>query len=92
MLLPQFVGQTLNTLINQGFEPPIYFTAISPNGSMGFGRYEVVEGEEGLRCDILAEHTPEKLFTFPINIMYVDKRGVAKIVNVDDTGIPQIIN
>src|SRR5437867_1025756 len=67
----------LQKAIDGGFEAPIHVASVGANGSFVFTRYMEGIDHEGLDAEIIASNVEEGLFTFPINLMVVDKDGKA---------------
>jgi hypothetical protein len=89
---PKEMAVVLQELLDRGFRPPIYFAAIAVNGSMIGGEYTADDGEEGLACNVLAQHVRGQIFNTPINTMFVDGHGAAARVVFDTSGKHTIMN
>lgn len=76
MDFPDMLAGFLEELIgDHGYQLPIYWAAISVNGSIFAGAYE--QATVGLDCKVFAEHSPTGMFVAPVNIIFVDSRGEA---------------
>ncbi len=73
------VAQAIEELTTErGFEIPLYVAAIAANGSAMILHYrwtDAAHPEEGLDADLVADHSAEPGFQFPINLMFVDATG-----------------
>jgi len=66
---------SVQQLIDHGFEMPIHFAAVGTNGSVVTGTYRrSTRNGEKFECEITAR-TKDNTLTPPINIMYVDCKG-----------------
>ena len=73
--LPEAVSSVVNKLVeNERASIPFLVAAVGLNGSIWYGRVELIEAERG-QCRTIAEKLVEGGFTFPINIMVVDGGG-----------------
>ncbi len=70
---PQSFAQILEVVLEHGFEPPLYLTAVAANGHMMHIKLESFVGRGGLGASLLATHGDS--FTLPINIMIIDTNG-----------------
>ncbi len=73
------VAQAIEELTTErGFEIPLYVAAIAANGSAMILHYrwtDAAHPEEGLDADLVADHSVDPGFQFPINFMFVDATG-----------------
>ena len=73
--LPEAVSSIVNKLVeNENASFPFLVAAVGLNGSIWYGRVELIEAERG-QCRTIAEKLVERGFTFPINLMVVDGSG-----------------
>ena len=72
---------SIQQLIEHGFEMPIHFAAVGTNGSVVTGTYRQSRPSAAFDCQITAR-TEDKDLTPPINIMYVDSRGESALIVV----------
>ena len=71
---------SIQQLLNHGFELPIHFAALGTNGSVVAGTYSSSgRGGFGLDCQITVRTEGQDL-TSPVNIMYVDRRGESALI------------
>ncbi len=70
---PQSFAQILEVVLEHGFEPPLYLTAVAANGHMMHVKFESFVGRDGLEASLLVSHGD--FFTLPINIMIIDTNG-----------------
>ncbi len=70
---PQSFARILEVVLEHGFEPPLYLTAVAANGHMMHVKFEWFVGRGGLEASLLATHGES--FTLPINIMIIDTNG-----------------
>ena len=73
---PAEIARVLSRLLQQGSIFPIYYSAVSNNGSMAFGRY----WRPGEAAETIASHCPSGQFVLPLNMMIVDQRGKAVLI------------
>ena len=71
--LTQAMAECLQTLLGEGFEPPLHVAGVAINGSAFLATYLV--GEESLVAQFRLE--PDGDFQPPVNMMFVDSRGEA---------------
>src|SRR5215470_4438482 len=72
---PEAVSSIVNKLVeNEGARFPFLVAAVGLNGSIWYGRVELIEAERG-QCRTIAEKLDEGGFTFPINILCIDGGG-----------------
>lgn len=72
----EYGAEILRTLLDKGFQLPIYWVAVGINGSILAAQYEA-SGDKDLTCNFLIEHCPSGTVQFPINMMFVDSQGQA---------------
>ena len=71
---------SIQQLLDQGFEMPIHFAAVGTNGSVVAGTYRAsAPGGVGFDCQITVRTEGQNL-TSPIDIMYVDRRGESALI------------
>ncbi len=70
---PQSFAQILEVVLEHGFEPPLYLTAVAANGHMMHVKLESFVGRGSLKASLLATHGD--FFMPPINIMITDTNG-----------------
>lgn len=88
-LFTQQTAEILETVRSQGFETPLYLTAVGVNGNMLFVRYTQSTSGEGLDSEVLASNTTNKIFSLPINIMITDAVGKAARVCIEVSQKPR---
>jgi hypothetical protein len=71
---------SIQQLLDHGFEMPIHFAAVGTNGSVVAGTYSP-SGRNGVGfdCQITVRFEGQNL-TSPVNIMYVDRRGESALI------------
>ena len=73
--LPEAVSSIVNKLVeNENASFPFLVAAVGLNGSIWYGRVELIEAERG-QCRTITEKLVDGGFTFPINLMVVDGSG-----------------
>ena len=73
--LPEAVSSIVNKLVeNEGARFPFLVAAVGLNGSIWYGRMDLIGAEHG-QCRTITEKLVEGGFTFPINLMVVDGSG-----------------
>lgn len=85
-------GAFLNDLLNEkGFVLPIHMVVLGANGAVMSGTYS--ESGEGLSFDQTAEYLPDGGFMKPpLNLIFVDSRGEAARIVVEQGGTPKWVN
>jgi hypothetical protein len=71
---------SIRQLLDSGFEMPIHFAAVGTNGAVVAGTYRAASHGRSFTCQITVETTCPEGLTAPVNVMYVDCRGVAALV------------
>jgi len=73
--LPEAVSSIVNKLVeNENASFPFLMARVGLNGSIWYGRVELIEAERG-QCRTITEKLVDGGFTFPINLMVVDGSG-----------------
>ena len=67
----------VKTLIEKGFELPIYIFMVSQNGNIVVARYE------GSKPHVFLEHIEDPDWKLPINSFFVDGTGKSESVKLD---------
>jgi len=75
--------QLLSTLIDKGFELPIYIFMVSQNGNVVAARYEGNPSKEKPKVHIFVEHIEDPDWKLPINCFFVDGTGKSESVKID---------
>ena len=75
--------QLLSTLIDKGFELPIYIFMVSQNGNVVAARYEGNPSKEKPKVKIFTEHIEDPDWKLPINCFFVDGTGKAESIKID---------
>jgi len=75
--------ELLSTLIDKGFELPIYIFMVSQNGNVVAARYEGNPSKEKPKVKIFAEHIEDTDWKLPINCFFVDGKGKSESVKID---------
>lgn len=71
---------SIQQLLDHGFEMPIHFAAVGTNGSVVAGTYRRSR-RNGARFDCqITVRTEDHDLTSPVNIMYVDRRGKSALI------------
>ena len=73
-------GASVQQLLDRGFEMPIHFAAVGTNGSILAGTFAFASTGPGFDCTITVDATAPDGLSSPVNIMYVDRRGEAALV------------
>jgi len=73
----------LSTLIEKGFDLPIYIFMVSQNGNVVASRYEGNPPKEKPKVKIFVEHIEDPDWKLPINCFFVDGKGKSESVNID---------
>ncbi len=81
----KYFAQVLSTLLEDGFEPPLYVSVIANNGIFLIFRYDWDENQINLKVAPLADNSTEiSALRIPINMMFVDSRGEAARVLINN--------
>ena len=75
--------ELLSTLIDQGFELPIYIFMVSQNGNVVAARYEGNPSKEKPKVHIFVEHIEDPDWKLPINCFFVDGTGKSESIKLD---------
>jgi hypothetical protein len=75
--------ELLSTLIDQGFELPIYIFMVSQNGNVVAARYEGNPSKEKPKVHIFVEHIEDPDWKLPINCFFVDGTGKSESIKID---------
>ena len=86
------MGEALNGLFLRGLQLLFYWAGISINGCIWTGKYEASPDGNGLTCEFLAEHVPSKMVYLPVNFMFVDGKGEAARVVIEQPGKVKFLN
>lgn len=73
-------AESIQKLLDGGFEMPIHFAAVGTNGAVVAGTYKPSLHGHGFECRITVQATEQEGLTAPVNIMYVDRRGESALV------------
>jgi hypothetical protein len=79
-------------LVESGFELPVHCTIVGVNGSVSARSIGKLDGHADLSCVRTVEHLVEGRFVVPINVFFVDSRGEAVRVLVQDDGQVALCN
>jgi len=71
------LGVVLSRLVLGGFELPIYFAAIAPNGTIVAGEYQLAEPGAQAACAFVSERLRPEGLAVPVTITFVDSNGRA---------------
>lgn len=82
--LTEYFAEALGAMLQNGFELPIHVAVVAVNGSMMFATYSD-SGGDTLDCDVTANHIVGPGLTLPINVMFVDSRGEAARVIIENS-------
>jgi hypothetical protein len=88
---PKKMAEIFEKLLEEGFELPMYWVAVSANGSIAGARYETSDGEH-LNFVPLVDHSPSGIFQVPVNMMFTDTKGRAARVLFEGPGKVQYFN
>jgi hypothetical protein len=75
--------ELLSTLIDQGFELPIYIFMVSQTGNVVAARYEGNPSKEKPKVHIFVEHIEDPDWKLPINSFFVDGTGKSESIKLD---------
>ena len=75
--------ELLSTLIEKGFELPIYIFMVSQNGNIVTARYEGNPSKEKPKVHIFVEHIEDPDWKLPINCFFVDGTGKSESIKID---------
>jgi hypothetical protein len=89
---PNEFAEFLKELLDRGFTLPIHFAVIAANGATFVARYTADVEQDGLACEIVAEHHVDGMMQLPINMMFVDTTGEAARIVFEATGERRWVN
>jgi len=75
--------ELLSTLIDKGFQLPIYIFVVSQNGNVVAARYEGNPKKEKPKVHIFVEHIEDPDWKLPINCFFVDGTGKSESIKID---------
>jgi hypothetical protein len=75
----------LDVVLNQGFERPIYFACVAIDG-------QVLKGTYGVDDRVVIDYPGETDMLTPIHILFVDCRGKAQHMTIEDQASRHILN
>src|SRR5262245_8837637 len=78
-------AESIQKLLDGGFEMPIHFAAVGTNGAVVAGTYRPSPYGQGFECQITVQEMKQDGLTAPVNIMYVDRRGESALVVLRDS-------
>jgi hypothetical protein len=81
--------QLLSTLIDKGFQLPIYIFVVSQNGNVVAARYEGNPSKENPKVHIFVEHIEDNDWKLPINCFFVDGTGKSESMKIDPESIAE---
>jgi hypothetical protein len=87
-----FLLGILYELVESGFELPVYCTMVGVNGSVSARSIEKLDGQVDLSSVRTVEHLVDGRFLVPINVFFVDSRGEAVRVLVQEDGKVELCN
>jgi hypothetical protein len=67
--------ELINRMLTQGFERPIYFVAVTTDGSTTVGSSETVTGSVQPLVKTDATSGPFALYLLPVHCLFVDPQG-----------------
>ena len=81
--------ELLSTLIDKGFQLPIYIFVVSQNGNVVAARYEGNPSKENPKVHIFVEHIEDNDWKLPINCFFVDGTGKSESMKIDPESIAE---
>jgi hypothetical protein len=84
--ITEMLVDALKRLQADGWDLPIYFTAIAANGSVLCGRYDAND-EGGVEARMIAEHFEDNGFRMPINMMLSNVKGEAVRLSIQNPDV-----
>ena len=78
--------QLLSTLIDKGFELPIYIFMVSQNGNVVAAKYE------GGKTHVFVEHIEDPDWMLPINSFFTDATGRSETIKLDPDMLRDMTN
>ena len=72
----------VKTLIEKGFERPIYIFMVSQNGNV------IAARNEESHTHVFVEHIIDKDWKLPINSFFVDGKGQSESIKLDSESFP----
>lgn len=80
--LSKSIAAVIEGCLEKGMQLPFHLAVVAINGSAIVARYTEAN-DEGLDCEILAQHYENGAFKLPINWMIVDATGEAARVTIE---------
>jgi hypothetical protein len=82
-MITDILIQLVSTLVDKGFELPIYIFVVSINDNVVVARYEGNPPKEKTKVHILLEDIKSADWKLPINCFFVDSKGRPESIKVD---------
>ena len=82
-MITDILIKLLSTLIDKGFQLPIYIFVVSQNGNVVAARYEGNPSKEKPKVHIFVEHIEDPDWKLPINSFFVDGTGKSESIKLD---------
>jgi len=82
-MITDILIKLLSTLIDKGFQLPIYIFVVSQNGNVVAARYEGNPSKEKPKVHIFVEHIEDPDWKLPINCFFVDGTGKSESIKID---------
>ena len=79
--------ELLSTLIDKGFELPIYVFVVSLNDNLVVARFEGNPPIEKTKVKFILENINDKDWKLPINCFFVDRQGKAESIRVTEESL-----
>ena len=82
-MITDILIKLLSTLIDKGFQLPIYIFVVSQNGNVVAARYEGNPSKEKPKVHIFVEHIEDPDWKLPINCFFVDGTGKSESIKIE---------
>jgi len=79
--------QLVSTLVEKGFELPVYIFVVSINDNLVVARFEGNPPIEKTKVNVFLEDIKDPNWELPVNCFFVDRRGESETIKVS----PEII-
>ncbi len=86
-MITDILIKLLSTLIDKGFELPIYIFVVSINDNVVVARYEGNPPKEKTKVHILLEDIKSADWKLPINCFFVDGTGKSETIKLDSESL-----
>lgn len=83
-MINQILKELLSTLVDKGFDLPIYVFVVSLNDNLVVARFEGNPPAEKTKVKVFLENIKDKDWKLPINCFFVDGTGKSESIKIDE--------